>query len=197
MKRSELRDRILDAAASVLREQGPRTRLITTIAERAQVSRPTLYRHFPERCDIYDSLLRLEIERVVDEVAGRAHATASPFDDYVRTVVDLVLHARSHEGLQAVLAGHPEIMAMQLPKILPMSLEIAEPRLGPILEAGAASGRWPSINPRVAITWTVRLVMSMILMPRPEDAFDEDLHLEVAALLHVATKISRTELLAE
>lgn len=197
MKRSELRERILDAAASVLREQGPRTRLITTIAERAQVSRPTLYRHFPERCDIYDSLLRLEIERVVGEVATRVHASDSPFEDYIQIVVDLVLQARGHQGLQAVLAGHPEIMAMQLPKILPMALEIAEPRLAPILEAGAESGRWPSINPRVAITWTVRLVMSMILMPRPEDSFDEDLRLEVAALLHVATKISRTELLAE
>lgn len=197
MKRSDLRERILDAAASVLREQGPRTRLITTIAERAQVSRPTLYRHFPERCDIYDSLLRLELERVVDDVATRAHNTDSPFQDYVQMVVEMVLEARRHQGLQAVIAGHPEIMAMQLPKILPMALEIAEPRLAPILEAGAESGRWPSINPRVAITWTVRLVMSLILMPRPEDAFDEDLHQEVAALLHVATKISRTELVGD
>lgn len=197
MKRTDLRERILDAAASVLREQGPRTRLITTIAERAQVSRPTLYRHFPERRDIYDSLLRLELERVIDEVANRAHNTSSPFEDYVQMVVDLVLQARSHQGLQAVLVGHPEIMAMQLPKILPMVLEIAEPRLAPILEAGAVAGRWPSINPRVAITWTVRLVVSMILMPRAGDAFDEDLRLEVAGLLHVATKISRTEVLAD
>lgn len=193
MKRNDLRERILDAAASVLREQGPRKRLITTIAERAQVSRPTLYRHFPERYDIYDSLLRLEIERVVGELATRASNSASPFEDYVNTVVDLVCQARSHQGLQAVIAGHPEIMAIQLPKILPITLEIAEPRLAPILEAGFLAGRWPSINPRVAITWTVRLVVSMILMPRPEDAFDEDLHQEVAALLHVATTISRTQ----
>ena len=82
MTRAEqLRARILEAAASVLREQGPRTRLISTIAERAQVSRPTLYRYFPERADLYDSLIRNEAERIVDDLAARAQVTQSPLED--------------------------------------------------------------------------------------------------------------------
>ena len=191
--RNDLRERILDAAAQVLREHGPRTRLITTIAERAQVSRPTLYRHFPDRTDLYDSLMRAELERVVDDVVARAHTTTAPFDDYVDLVVGLVREAREHPVLQAILARHPEIMATQMPRVLPIVLEIAEPRLGPIIDAGVAAGRWAPIDPRVAIIWTTRLIGSFITMPLPEDATGPTLRASVESVLGVASTISHTQ----
>lgn len=190
MAGKNLRERILDAAAQVLREGGPRPRLITNIAERAEVSRPTLYRHFPERSDIYDSLVRLEMERVVDDVVSRARETASPREEYVDVVVLLVRQAREHPALQAVLARHPEIMATYMPRILPIVLEIAEPRLGPILDAGVAAGRWPQIDKRVAITWTTRLITSLIVMPSPDDSTDAGLRAQVEALVDVAGVIA-------
>lgn len=190
MARKELRERILEAARQVLRESGPRHRLISAIAERAQVSRPTLYRHFPERADIYDSLLRVELERVIADVAGRAHRTQSPRDDYVDVVVSLALEAREHPALRAVLARHPEIMASHLPRILPIVLEIAEPVLSPVIEAGAADGRWPAIDARVAITWTTRLITSLVTMPTPDDASERDLRTAVESLLDVTTSIA-------
>lgn len=190
MAGKNLRERILDAAAQVLREGGPRPRLITNIAERAQVSRPTLYRHFPERSDLYDSLVRLEMTRVVDDVVSRARETSSPREEYVDVVVDLVRQAREHPALQAVLARHPEIMAAYLPRLIPIVLEIAEPRLGPILDAGAAEGRWPQIDKRVAITWTTRLITSLIVMPSREDGTDAGLRSAVEALVDVTSAIS-------
>lgn len=190
MARKELRDRILDAAAQVLREKGPGHRLITSIAERAEVSRPTLYRHFPERSDLYDSLLRVEMERVVEDVVLRAHQTNSPRDDYVDMVVDLVTEAREHEALKAILAGHPEIMASHLPRVLPIVLEIGEPRLAPVLAEGAAAGRWPDIDTRVAISWTVRMITSLITMPLPDDSGPRELRSTVESLLDVTTKIA-------
>lgn len=189
MATRDLRQRILDAAAQVLSEGGPRPRLITNIAERAQVSRPTLYRHFPERNDLYDSLMRVELERVVDAVAARARTSTSPRSDYVEVVVGLVRTAREHPALQAVLARHPEIMASHLPRVLPIVLEIAEPRLGPILEAGAREGRWPAVPVRPAITWTTRLVVSLVTMP-PAEAGDADLAAEVETLITVAGSIA-------
>ncbi|TQL66284.1 TetR family transcriptional regulator [Nocardioides albertanoniae] len=185
-----LRERILDAATQVLREGGPRPRLITNIAERAQVSRPTLYRHFPERSDLYDSLIRVELTRVVDEVVSRARDTSSPREEYIDVVVLLVREARGHPALQAVLARHPEIMATYLPRILPIVLEIAEPRLGPIIDAGVAQGRWAPLDKRVAITWTTRLITSLIVMPSQEDSTDAGLRAEVAALVEVAGAIT-------
>lgn len=189
MATRDLRQRILDAAAQVLSEGGPRPRLITNIAERAQVSRPTLYRHFPARNDIYDSLMRAELERVIDTVAVRARATTSPRQDYVDVVVDLVRTAREHPALQAVLARHPEIMASYLPRVLPIVLDIAEPRLAPILEAGAREGRWPAIPARPAIAWTTRLVVSLVTMPPAEVGSEAALAGEVEALISVASSI--------
>ena len=193
MTRAEqLRARILEAAASVLREQGPRTRLISTIAERAQVSRPTLYRYFPERADLYDSLIRIEAERIVDDLVARAQVTQSPLEDYVDVVVCIVQTARTHEGLQAVLKRHPDLMASHLPRILPISLEVALPRITPILEAGTAAGHWPAFDARVAVTWTVRLIMSFITMPLPEDQSEADLRRMVNSVLTIASTIRGT-----
>lgn len=188
----DLKERILEAAAQILRENGPRPRLITAIAERAQVSRPTLYRHFPARADLYDSLIRVEVTRLVEEIANRAVTTTSPREDYVDIVVSLVHEGRTHSALQAVLARHPEILATHLPRILPITLEIAEPRLVPILDAGTREGRWPAIAGRAAIAWTVRLVATLITMPLPEDTAEVDLRRTVEALLDVASTIAGT-----
>ncbi|MDO7869461.1 TetR/AcrR family transcriptional regulator [Nocardioides jiangxiensis] len=191
--RNDLRERILDAAAQVLREHGPRPRLITTIAERAQVSRPTLYRHFRDRTELYDSLMRAELQRVVEEVVQRAETSADPFQDYVNLVVDMVTEAREHPALRAILARHPEILNAQLPRLLPIVLEIAEPRLTPIIRARVASGAWPDVDPRTAITWTTRLITSFITMPLPEDATRASLHATVESVLDIASTIARSQ----
>lgn len=102
----------------------------------------------------------------------------------------LVREAREHPALQAVLARHPEIMATYLPRLIPIVLEIAEPRLGPIIDAGAADGRWPQIDKRVAITWTTRLITSLIVMPSHEDRTESGLRAEVEALVDVTAVIS-------
>lgn len=191
MARKDLRERILDAAAQVLGEGGPRPRLITTIAERAQVSRPTLYRHFPARQDLYDSLVRVELQRVLEGVTARAAHARSPREEYVDVVVDLVLEAREHRALRAVLARHPEILAMEMPRVLPVVLEVGVPLLAPVLEAGTREGRWPAIDARAAITWTTRLVVSLVAMPLPEDTGEAGLRHTVETLLDVATTIAR------
>jgi AcrR family transcriptional regulator len=50
------RDRILGAARAVLQDAGPYPWNMTAVAERADVSRRTLYRHFPSKADLVDAL---------------------------------------------------------------------------------------------------------------------------------------------
>lgn len=190
MRGNNLRSRILDAAAQVLREGGPGPRLITAVAERAGVSRPTLYKYVGDRDAIYDALLRAELERVIDEVATRAEKAESPREEYIAVIVDIAQQARSHPALRAVLAEHPGIIASHVSRVLPMVLDIGVPRLGPILEEGAREGRLPEIDPRVAITWTTRLITSLALMPLPEDTAEADLSAAVADLLDVTGTIA-------
>lgn len=190
MRGNNLRSRILDAAAQVLREGGPGPRLITAVAERAGVSRPTLYKYVGDRDAIYDALLRAELERVIDEVATRAEKAESPRDEYIAVIVDIAQQARNHPALRAVLAQHPGIIASHVSRVLPMVLDIAVPRLGPILEEGARAGRLPAVDTRVAITWTTRLITSLALMPLPEDTAEADLAAAVADLLDVTGSIA-------
>lgn len=190
MRGNNLRGRILDAAAQVLREGGPGPRLITAVAERAGVSRPTLYKYVGDRDALYEALLRVELERVVDEVVARAKRAESPREEYVAVIVDLAQQARKHPALQAVLAEHPDIIASHVSRVLPMVLDIAVPRLGPILELGAREGRLPEFDARVAITWTTRLITSLALMPLPEDTPEEGLAAAVSDLLDVTGSIA-------
>lgn len=190
MRGNNLRGRILEAAAQVLREGGPGPRLITAVAERAGVSRPTLYKYVGDRDALYDALLRAELERVVDEVVSRAERAESPREEYVALIVDITQQARNHPALRAVLAEHPGIIASHVSRVLPTVLDIAEPRLGPILEAGMREGRLPVVDVRVAITWTTRLITSLALMPLPEDTGAEGLAATVADLLDVSGSIA-------
>lgn len=190
MRGNNLRSRILDAAAQVLREGGPGPRLITAVAERAGVSRPTLYKYVGDRDAIYDALLRAELERVIEEVATRAEKAESPREEYIAVIVDIAQQARNHPALRAVLAEHPGIIASHVSRVLPMVLDIAVPRLGPILEQGAREGRLPDVDVRVAITWTTRLITSLALMPLPEDTAEADLAAAVADLLDVTGSIA-------
>lgn len=187
---NDLPERILEAAAQVLRERGPRVRLISNIAERAGVSRPTLYRHFPHRSDIYDSLVRRELETVIDELVLHANVTGDPRDEYLDTVAALVRTSREHPALRAVLASHPEIVVAYLPRLLPIVLDVAVPRVTPVLKAGAEQGAWPDISPRIAVLWTTRLVTSLITMPLPEDTSELGLRTTISELIDVANSIA-------
>ena len=88
---SERRRVILDAALETFVEFGYHGALMDTIAERADVTKPILYRHFPSKLDLLlaivdrsgenlrNSLLRLE-ESEADWLTAIRHAVCSYFD---------------------------------------------------------------------------------------------------------------------
>jgi AcrR family transcriptional regulator len=86
------RDRIVEVAREVFREQGYDASL-DEVAKRAGVGPGTLYRHFPKRGDLVDAIMQSWVERV-DEAAEKALAHEGPprellvtwFQDYVRLI---------------------------------------------------------------------------------------------------------------
>jgi len=63
------RDRILDAAAQVMHDQGLAASTTREIARAAGYSEATLYKHFADKQDIFLSVLRERLPRL-DDVAG-------------------------------------------------------------------------------------------------------------------------------
>ena len=86
LPRSARRAQLLAAAQEVFTAQGYHATLMDDIAERAGVSKPVLYQHFPGKLDLYLALL----DRHVADLVARVRAALDATDDNrqrVRTTV--------------------------------------------------------------------------------------------------------------
>jgi AcrR family transcriptional regulator len=86
------RDRIVEVAREVFREQGYDASL-DLVAKRAEVGAGTLYRHFPNRESLLDAIMQSWVDRV-DDAADQVLASGGParelllawFDAYVALI---------------------------------------------------------------------------------------------------------------
>jgi AcrR family transcriptional regulator len=88
LPRSARRKQLLAAAQEVFVAQGYHSAAMDDIAERAGVSKPVLYQHFPGKLDLYLALLDTHAEALVTRVR---EAMASTTDNKVR--VDAAIQA--------------------------------------------------------------------------------------------------------
>jgi len=75
MPRSARRKQLLAAAQDVFVAQGYHAAAMDDIAERAGVSKPVLYQHFPGKLELYLALLDTHCDDIVDKVRGAMEST--------------------------------------------------------------------------------------------------------------------------
>ena len=93
MPRRERRAQLLDSALEVFVASGYHSAAMDDIAERAGVSKPVLYQHFPGKLDLYLALLDSSCDTIIDNCRQalasthdnkqRVAATMSAFYEYV------------------------------------------------------------------------------------------------------------------
>src|ERR1700704_6596398 len=93
LPRSARRKQLLEAAQEVFVAQGYHAAAMDDIAERAGVSKPVLYQHFPGKLDLYLALLDQSCDQIIsaaaralestDDNKQRVTATMHAFYDYV------------------------------------------------------------------------------------------------------------------
>jgi AcrR family transcriptional regulator len=93
LPRHERRRQLLDAALEVFVSQGYHAAAMDDIAERAGVSKPVLYQHFPGKLELYLALLDESVDALVETVRDalrsttenrqRVAATFSAYFEYV------------------------------------------------------------------------------------------------------------------
>jgi AcrR family transcriptional regulator len=76
LPRHERRRQLLDAALEVFVSRGYHAAAMDEIAERAGVSKPVLYQHFPGKLDLYLALLDESVDTLVETVRGALRSTA-------------------------------------------------------------------------------------------------------------------------
>src|SRR4030088_44574 len=75
LPRTARRAQLLAAAQDVFAANGYHAAAMDEIAERAGVSKPVLYQHFPGKLELYMALLQTHADELITRVAGAMEST--------------------------------------------------------------------------------------------------------------------------
>jgi len=103
------RDRILDAAATVMRRDGLVRATTKVIAREAECSEALLYKYFPDKLDIFVSVLTERSPRL--DVGVDLDGTATVRENVVVLVEGLLGFYAANFPLAASIFGSPELLA--------------------------------------------------------------------------------------
>ena len=112
--------RILDGAAYCVMAYGVERVTLAEIARRARVSRPTVYRRWPDTRSILAALLTSRIVGALDDVPGRGVGREA----LVERIVAVAERLRSDEVVMSVLLKAPELAMVYIAERLGTSQHI-------------------------------------------------------------------------
>jgi len=116
----DIGDRILDAAASCVLAYGVQRVTLAEIARRAGVSRPTIYRRWPDTRALLAALLTRRIVGVLDDVPSRG----SGREALVERIVGVAQRLRHDEVVMSVFHSQPEFAMVYIAERLGTSQQI-------------------------------------------------------------------------
>jgi AcrR family transcriptional regulator len=158
-------ERILDAAAELYLERGRSATTLSAIAQRAGVSRPSVYKHLGSVDDVAHALIGRELQRFFDDVTQVLAAHPTLRDRLVEGLAFTVEYARAHALLQRLLELEPELVVTAFTLRAESVLRQAIALLAPELEQAADDRRLVHISPDVAAEWVARIAISLVLTP--------------------------------
>ena len=117
---STIGDRILDAAAHCVMAYGVERVTLAEIARRARVSRPTVYRRWPDTRSILAALLTSRIVGVLDDVVSQEVGREA----LVERIVAVAKCLRRDDVVMAVLLRAPDVAMVYIAERLGTSQQI-------------------------------------------------------------------------
>ncbi|MBB3035848.1 TetR/AcrR family transcriptional regulator [Hoyosella altamirensis] len=165
LRRNEICARILDAAEECLMQSGFRSRVHAAIAQRAGLSRPTVYKYFGDQTAIIEALFEREVNRFLAHLRpvldGTHHAKAR----LVESVVFIVSYARQHELLQKSLKEDPQVVMQLLSSRGGGLIERVAQYMSPYYKR-TPDAQGPDETALVPVAeWLYRVVTSLITTP--------------------------------
>ena len=151
-------DRILLAAASCVRDYGIDRVTLTEIARRARVSRPTIYRRWPDTQSILAALLTQRVTGVLRDVPKAGTDRAAIVD----RVVAVAGRLRDDDLIMAVLHSAPEMAMVYIAERLGTSQQILIDALAADLKIAQSDGSVRSGDPRQLAAMVLLITQSAI-----------------------------------
>ncbi|WP_064066953.1 TetR/AcrR family transcriptional regulator [Prescottella equi] len=129
-------DQILDAARSCVLDFGLRRTTLAEVARRAGVSRPTVYRRWPDTRAVVADLLTREIRVVIPDIDGDEPARVQ----LVRAVVEVATGMREHPLFVKILRSDPDLLMTYIVDRLGASQRAIVERVSQAVAAGQIDG---------------------------------------------------------
>ncbi len=151
-------DRILTAAASCVRDFGVQRVTLAEIARRAGVSRPTVYRRWPDTATILAALLTDRITGAWREVPMRGTGR----DALVQRITEVAGRLRRDELIRTVLRSAPELAMVYISDRLGTSQQILIDVLAEEIRKGPLHNSVRRADPRQLAAMIVLIAQSTI-----------------------------------
>jgi AcrR family transcriptional regulator len=155
---ADMGDRILAAAASCVVDSGVDRVTLAEVARRARVSRPTIYRRWPDTRSLLAALLTTRIIAVLREVP----LVGTDRVEIVDRVVKVSGRLRDDEIIMAVLHSAPELAMTYIAERLGASQHILIDALASDLKAAQAGGSVRAGDPAQLATMVLLIIQSSI-----------------------------------
>jgi AcrR family transcriptional regulator len=155
---SSVGDRILEAAAHCVMAYGVDRVTLAEIARRARVSRPTVYRRWPDIRSVLAALLTARIVGALDTVPSRGIGREA----LVERVVALADHLRNDDVVMSVLNEAPELTMVYLTERLGTSQQILIDTLAAEIKLAQEDGSVRSGEPRQLAAMCLLIARSTI-----------------------------------
>jgi AcrR family transcriptional regulator len=155
---SSVEARILDAAAACVLAYGVERTTLTEIARRARVSRPTIYRRWPDIRFVLAELLTMRIAGVLDDVPDRG----SDREALVARIVAASEHLRNDEVIMSVLHKAPNVAMVYITERLGTSQQILIDTLAQAIKLAQDDGSVRAGEPRHLAAMCLLITQSAI-----------------------------------
>jgi AcrR family transcriptional regulator len=155
---ADIADRILDAAAICVVNFGVDRVTLAEIARRAGVSRPTVYRRWPDTRSILAALLTARITGAWRDVPGRGHGRAA----LVERIVAVADRLRHDAVVMAVLRTAPDVAMVYITRRLGTSQRVLIDAVAGELRAAQRDGNVRPADPRQLAAMVLLITQSTI-----------------------------------
>ena len=155
---SDIGDRVLSAAASCVVAYGVDRVTLAEIARRARVSRPTIYRRWPDTRSILAALLTERITGALRDVPSRGVGREA----LVERIVAVAERLRRDDVIMSVLHSAPELAMVYIAERLGTSQQILIDAVAAELKAAQAEGSVRAGDPRQLAAMCLLITQSTI-----------------------------------
>jgi AcrR family transcriptional regulator len=151
-------ERILDAAAYCVRTYGVHRVTLTEVARRARVSRPTIYRRWPDTEAVLAALLSMRIAGVLDDVPSDGVGREA----LVRRIVVVGDKLRNDDVVMSVFHSAPDVAMVYIIERLGTSQQILVDALAGEIKLGQDEGSVRAGEPRQLAAMCLLITQSTI-----------------------------------